>query len=42
MGMYLTAVADKAAATKMEQEYGGRLLTWNEAVIAVKNNEKPE
>ena len=42
MGMYLTAVADKAAATKMEQEYGGRLLTWNEAVKAVENNEKPE
>jgi len=42
MGMYLTAVADKAAATKMQQEYGGRLLTWEKAVIAVKNNEKPE
>ena len=42
MGMYLTAVADKGAAVKMKQEYGGRLLTWNEAVLAVKNNEKPE
>lgn len=42
MGFYMTAVADKAAATKMQQEYGGRLLTWNEAVKAVKNNEKPE
>ena len=42
MGMYLTAVADKAAATKMQQEVGGRLLTWNEAVNAVENNEKPE
>ncbi|HEY4651690.1 MAG TPA: nitrous oxide reductase accessory protein NosL [Pontibacter sp.] len=42
MGMYLTAVADKAAATKMQQEHGGRLLTWNEAAQAVKNNEKPE
>lgn len=42
MGMYLTAVADKAAATKMQQEVGGRLLTWNEAVTAVVNNEKPE
>ncbi|MBC5774736.1 nitrous oxide reductase accessory protein NosL [Pontibacter sp. KCTC 32443] len=42
MGLYLTAVADKTAATKMHQEHGGRLLTWNEAVTAVKNNEKPE
>lgn len=42
MGFYMTAVADKVAATKMQQEYGGRLLTWNEAVKAVKNNEKPE
>lgn len=42
MGMYLTAVGDKAAATKMQQEHGGRLLTWNEAVTAVKNDERPE
>ncbi|MEJ8755632.1 nitrous oxide reductase accessory protein NosL [Pontibacter sp. H259] len=42
MGMYMTAVADKGAATKMQQEYGGRLLTWDEAVKAVKNNDKPE
>lgn len=42
MGMFLTAVADQAAATKMQQEVGGRLLNWEEALIAVKNNEKPE
>ncbi|MCX2739539.1 nitrous oxide reductase accessory protein NosL [Pontibacter anaerobius] len=42
MGMYMTAVTDKAAATKMQQELGGRLLTWNEAVTAVQNNERPE
>ena len=42
MGMYLTAVADEAAAQKMQQETGGRLLTWNEAVTAVQNNERPD
>ncbi|WP_299823849.1 nitrous oxide reductase accessory protein NosL [uncultured Pontibacter sp.] len=42
MGMYLTAVADQGAAAKMQQEYGGRLLTWSEAVKAVKNDERPE
>lgn len=42
MGMYLTAIADKASAAKMQQEHGGRLLAWNEAVIAVENNERPE
>lgn len=42
MGMYLTAVADQTAATKMQQEQGGRLLNWNEAVKAVQNNERPE
>lgn len=42
MGMYLTAVADQTAATKMHQEVGGRLLNWDEALKAVQNNEKPE
>ena len=42
MGMYLTAVGEQDAAVKIQQEYGGRLLTWKEAVIAVKNNERPE
>ncbi|PTX09945.1 copper chaperone NosL [Pontibacter mucosus] len=42
MGMYLTAIADEAAATKMQQEIGGRVLTWNEAVSAVENNERPD
>jgi copper chaperone NosL len=41
MGMYLTAVSDQGTATIMQQEVGGRLLTWNEAMTAVKNNEKP-
>jgi copper chaperone NosL len=42
MGMYLTAVADNAAAKQMQQEYGGRLLTWNEAAQVVRNDERPE
>ncbi|MFD2512501.1 nitrous oxide reductase accessory protein NosL [Pontibacter locisalis] len=42
MGMYLTAIADKAVASKIQQEQGGRLLSWNEAVKAVQNNERPE
>jgi copper chaperone NosL len=42
MGMYLTAVPDQATATKLQQEVGGRLLNWEQAMIAVKNNEKPE
>lgn len=41
MGMYMTAIADKATAVKMQQELSGRLLTWNEAVKAVQNNERP-
>ncbi|EJF08176.1 nitrous oxide reductase accessory protein NosL [Pontibacter sp. BAB1700] len=42
MGMYLTALSDEGTATKMHQEVGGRLLNWDQAMIAVKNNEKPE
>src|SRR5688572_1538570 len=42
MGMFLTAFNNRAAATEMQEENGGRILTWNEAVKAVKNNEKPE
>ncbi|WP_276498970.1 nitrous oxide reductase accessory protein NosL [Pontibacter litorisediminis] len=42
MGMYLTAVADEATATKMQKEIGGQVLTWSEAVSAVQNNERPE
>ncbi|WP_303413716.1 nitrous oxide reductase accessory protein NosL [Pontibacter coccineus] len=42
MGMFLTAVADEATATNMQQEYGGRLLNWEEVKQAVRNNEKPE
>jgi copper chaperone NosL len=42
MGMYLTALKNRAAATVMQKENGGRILTWNETVNAVKNNEKPE
>lgn len=42
MGMFLTAVAETDTATKMQQEVGGRLLDWGEALIAIKNNEKPE
>ncbi|TPE44120.1 hypothetical protein FJM65_11610 [Pontibacter mangrovi] len=42
MGMFLTAVADKAAAGQLQQEYGGRLLTWNQVKEAVKQHDKPE
>lgn len=42
MGMYLTAVSDQATATKLQQEVGGRLLNWEQAMTAVKNNERPE
>ena len=42
MGMFLTAFQNRAAATKMQEQQGGRILTWNEAVQAVKNNEKPQ
>ncbi|PTX09938.1 copper chaperone NosL [Pontibacter mucosus] len=42
MGMFLTAVADKATAEQLHQEHGGRLLDWNQVVLAVKNNEKPD
>jgi copper chaperone NosL len=42
MGMFLTAYADAGAAQKMQQEHGGRLLNWDEVVIAVQKNEKPE
>lgn len=42
MGMFLTALTNKATATDMQQEYGGKLLTWNEALLAVQNNERPE
>ena len=42
MGMFLTAFKDRAAASLMQEENGGRILNWNEAVQAVKNNEKPE
>lgn len=42
MGMFLTAFENQAAATEMYKQQGGRILTWNEAVQAVKNNEKPQ
>ncbi|AKQ46151.1 hypothetical protein TH63_11745 [Rufibacter radiotolerans] len=42
MGMHLLAVENKSSAVALQQENGGRLLTWNEAVLAVQNNERPE
>ncbi|WP_276498978.1 nitrous oxide reductase accessory protein NosL [Pontibacter litorisediminis] len=42
MGMFLTAVADKATAEQMQQEHGGRLLNWDQVVLAVQHNEKPD
>ena len=42
MGMFLTAFNDRATADLMQEKNGGRILTWNEAVQAVKNHEKPD
>ncbi|MBK0402407.1 nitrous oxide reductase accessory protein NosL [Adhaeribacter sp. BT258] len=42
MGMFLTAFTNRAAATEMQEKNGGRILTWNETVQAVKRNERPE
>lgn len=42
MGMFLTAISDEATANKMQQEYGGRVLTWEAAKEAVRKDEKPE
>ncbi len=42
MGMFLTAFTDKGTAQKMQQERGGRLLNWDEVVLAIQKNEKPE
>jgi copper chaperone NosL len=42
MGMFLTAFNNRASASDMQEESSGRILTWNEAVQAVKNNEKPQ
>lgn len=42
MGMFLNAFKNRAAADMMQQKNTGRILTWNEAVQAVKNHEKPE
>jgi nitrous oxide reductase accessory protein NosL len=40
--MFLTAFQNRAAATEMQKKNGGRILTWNEVVTVVKNNEKPQ
>ena len=42
MGMYLTAFSDKAKAEEFKQKLDGRLLTWDQAVLAVEKNERPE
>lgn len=42
MGMNLSAIGDKAKATQIQEEIGGRLLSWNQAAQAVKNNERPQ
>lgn len=42
MGMFLSAVADDVAATKLQEEYGGRILKWDGVKQAVKNNERPQ
>ncbi|WP_299823836.1 nitrous oxide reductase accessory protein NosL [uncultured Pontibacter sp.] len=40
MGMNLTAFADELTAKQMEQEHGGRILTWDQVQSAVKNDTK--
>jgi copper chaperone NosL len=42
MGMNLVAITSKAVATKMQQEQGGRIFTWSQALAAVQKNERPE
>ncbi|MGV3539086.1 MAG: nitrous oxide reductase accessory protein NosL [Rufibacter sp.] len=42
MGMNLVAVANETAATQLQQENGGRILSWQQALQAVKNNENPQ
>ena len=42
MGMFLTALPNEATAKKLQQESGGRIMNWEQAKAAVKNNEKPE
>lgn len=42
MGMFLTAVENEATARQLKQEYGGRLLNWDQVILAVKNDEKPD
>ncbi|PRY03377.1 copper chaperone NosL [Pontibacter ummariensis] len=41
MGLFLTAFADKNTAGQFQQKHKGRLLSWEEAVLAVQNDEKP-
>lgn len=42
MGMFLTSFGTEAAAKEMQAQQGGRILKWEEALTAVKQNEKPE
>ncbi|MBA9075682.1 MULTISPECIES: nitrous oxide reductase accessory protein NosL [Rufibacter] len=42
MGMNLVAVANEATATQLQQEKGGRILSWQQVLQAVKNNENPQ
>ncbi|WP_187261871.1 nitrous oxide reductase accessory protein NosL [Pontibacter beigongshangensis] len=40
MGMNLTALSNEATANEMQQEHGGRVLNWEQVLLAVKNNDK--
>ncbi|MER2996760.1 nitrous oxide reductase accessory protein NosL [Pontibacter populi] len=40
MGMNLTALSDELTAKQLEQEYGGKVLTWGQVLSAVQNDAK--
>ncbi|WP_242920144.1 nitrous oxide reductase accessory protein NosL [Pontibacter liquoris] len=42
MGMSLTAFADNATAGQFRQQHQGRLLTWEQTLLVVQKNEKPQ
>lgn len=40
MGMNLTALAEAATAGEMQQQLGGQVLSWDQVLLAVQNDEK--
>ncbi len=41
MGMFLSAFPDKAKAEEYQQKLDGRVLTWEQAMLAVEKNDRP-